>query len=113
VSFVFGNHISLFTILMTVTSLLIAFYNKNMNMNNMAPAGGGGAAEMNMKMLQWMPFIMPLLFLGWFNSFASGLTFYYTVSNILSLLQQIIIQKLFIDEKKILAKIEQKRKEPA
>lgn len=111
ISSIFGNHISLFTILMTITSLMIAWYNKNMN--NMAPAGGGGAAEMNMKMLQWMPFIMPLLFLGWFNSFAAGLTFYYTVSNILSLLQQIIIQKLFIDEKKILAKIEQKRKEPA
>lgn len=108
---IFGNHISLFTVLMALTSLLIAFYNRNMN--SMAPTGGGGAAEMNMKMLKWMPFIMPLLFLGWFNNFASGLTFYYTVSNILSLLQQIIIQKLFIDEKKILAKIEQKRKEPA
>lgn len=106
-SSIYGNHISLFTILMTVTSLLLALYNKNMT--NM---GGAGGNDMNMAMLKWMPFVMPILFLGWFNNFAAGLTFYYAFSNILSLVQQVVIQKFMIDENKILANMEKKKSEP-
>lgn len=105
ISSFYGNHISLFTILMTVSSLLLALSSRNNN-----PAAGGN--DINMKMMKYMPFVMPIMFLPWFNSFAAGLTFYYTFSNILSLVQQFIIQKFFINEDAILAKIEQKRKEP-
>jgi YidC/Oxa1 family membrane protein insertase len=60
-----------------------------------------------------MPYIMPFLFLGWFNSMAAGLTFYYTFSNLLSILQQFIIQKFIINEDKIHAKIKANRNKPA
>lgn len=105
VSSFYGNHVSLFTLLMTISSFLLALNSRN---NTSAAAGN----DMNMAMMKWMPFVMPILFLPWFNSFAAGLTFYYTFSNIVSLAQQYIIQKFLIDEKAILAKIEQKRKEP-
>jgi YidC/Oxa1 family membrane protein insertase len=104
----YGDHVSLFTLLMTITSLFLAVYNRNMT----AGATPGGN-DMNTKMLKWMPFIMPILFLGWFNEMAAGLTFYYTFSNILSILQQFIIQKFIINEDKIHAKIQENKNKPA
>lgn len=105
ISSVYGNHLSLFTLFMAVTSILLALYSRNMQ-----PSTGGN--DMNMKMMRVMPFIMPIMFLGWFNSFAAGLTFYYTFSNLLSLLQQWIFQKFVINEDAILAKIQDKKKVP-
>lgn len=102
----YGNHVSLFTLLMGVSSLLLAMYSRNMT-----PTTGGN--DINAKMMKWMPFVMPIMFLPWFNSFAAGLTFYYTFSNLISLAQQYIIQKFFINEQAILDKIHQKRKAPA
>jgi len=107
-SSVYGNHISLFTLLMTATSLFLAVYNKNMTAN-----AGGAGGDMNNAMLKWMPFIMPILFLGWFNSMAAGLTFYYTFSNLLSIIQQFVIQKFIINESKIHQKIQENRNKPA
>ncbi len=104
----YGDHVSLFTLLMTITSLFLAVYNRNMTAG--ATPGGNDA---NAKMLKWMPFIMPILFLGWFNEMAAGLTFYYTFSNILSILQQFIIQKFIINEDKIHAKIQENKNKPA
>lgn len=106
ISSYYGNHISLFTLLMTVTSLLLALYSRTNT-----PMTGGN--DVNTKMMKWMPFVMPVMFLPWFNSFAAGLTFYYTFSNLVSLGLQFVIQKFFINEEAILAKIERKRKEPA
>lgn len=102
----YGDHVSLFTLLMTISSLFLAVYNKNMS----AAPGGNDA---NAQMLKYMPYIMPVLFLGWFNSLAAGLTFYYTFSNLLSILQQFIIQKFVINEAKIHAKIQENRNKPA
>ena len=102
----YGNHVSLFTLLMTASSLLLAVYNKNMT----ATPGGNDA---NAQMMKYMPYIMPIMFLGWFNSMAAGLTFYYTFSNLLSLAQQFIIQKFVINEEKIHAKIKENRNKPA
>lgn len=102
----YGDHVSLFTLLMTITSLFLAVYNKQMQ-----PATAGNDA--NAQMMKYMPYIMPILFLGWFNSLAAGLTFYYTFSNLLSILQQFIIQKFVINEAKIHAKIQENRNKPA
>ncbi len=101
----YGDHVSLFTLLMTASSLFLALYNKNMT----ATAGN----DANAKMLKYMPYIMPFMFLGWFNSMAAGLTFYYTFSNLISILQQFIIQKFIINEDKIHAKIKENRNKPA
>ncbi|WP_118950622.1 membrane protein insertase YidC [Taibaiella helva] len=103
----YGDHVSLFTLLMTASSLFLAVYNKNMT------AGAPGANDANAQMLKYMPYIMPILFLGWFNSMASGLTFYYTFSNLVSILQQFIIQKFVINEEKIHRKIQENRNKPA
>ena len=103
----YGDHVSLFTLLMTASSLFLALYNKNMT------AGAAGGNDANAKMLKYMPYIMPFMFLGWFNSMAAGLTFYYTFSNLLSILQQFIIQKFIINEDKIHAKIKENRNKPA
>ncbi len=102
----YGDHVSLFTLLMTASSLFLALYNRNMT----ATPGGNDA---NAKMLKYMPYIMPFMFLGWFNSMAAGLTFYYTFSNCISILQQFIIQKFIINEDKIHAKIKENRNKPA
>ncbi|HLU18112.1 MAG TPA: membrane protein insertase YidC [Edaphocola sp.] len=101
----YGDHVSLFTLLMTISSLLLALYSRQMT-------AGQEMSGPNGQMLKWMPFVMPLMFLGWFNNFASGLTFYYTLSNLLSLAQQFIIQKFFINEEKILAKIKENQSKP-
>jgi YidC/Oxa1 family membrane protein insertase len=101
----YGDHISLFTLLMATTTILITLYNRN----NTAAAGGDMA---NNPAIKYMPYIMPIMFLGWFNTMAAALTFYYTCSNLISILQQFIIQKAFIDEKKILQKIEANKLNP-
>lgn len=101
----YGDHVSLFTILMAATTIFLTLYNKN----NTAAAGGDMA---NNPAIKYMPYIMPILFLGWFNEMAAALTFYYTFSNIISIVQQFLIQKFFIDEKKILQKIEANKLKP-
>src|SRR5690606_26007451 len=102
----YGSHVSLFTLLMTISSLLLAIYSKQMT-------AGQEMSGPNAQVLKWMPFVMPIMFLGWFNNFAAGLTFYYFLSNMLSLAQQFIIQKFFINEEKILSKIKENQSKPA
>ncbi len=100
----YGDHISLFTLIMTATSLFLALYNKNMT---------PGSAEMNNPVMKYMPYVLPIMFLGWFNNMAAGLTFYYAFSNILSIVQQFVIKKFFIDEEKILKKLQENKLKPA
>lgn len=97
----YGDHVSLFTILMTLSSLALALYSRNMT-----------PQDPNNPMLKWMPFIFPFLLLGVFNKMAAALTFYYFFSNVVSLIQQFVIQKLFINEEKIHAKIRENRNKP-
>ncbi len=96
----FGNHISLFTITAVITSFLISIYNMSMTPTQDNPA------------LKYMPYIFPFMLLFIFNSLPSALTWYYTVSNIITLALQFVIQNYIIDHDKILAKIDQKRKAP-
>jgi YidC/Oxa1 family membrane protein insertase len=103
----YGDHVSLFTLLMTATSLVLAIYNKNMT-----PSGGAGEGQMA-NMMKYMPYVMPFMFLGWFNTYAAGLTLYYTVSNLFSIGQQFVIQKFIIDESAIHAKMQEKKNKPA
>lgn len=102
VSSVFGNHLSLFTILMTASSLFLALYNKNMT-----------PQDPNNPMMKWLPYIFPFMLIGVFNKMAAALTFYYFFSNMISIAQQFVIQKLFINEQKIHAQIQEKKNKPA
>ncbi len=59
-----------------------------------------------------MPYIMPIMFLFFFNSLPSALTWYYTVSNVITLILQFIIQNYIIDHGKILAKLQANKNKP-
>ncbi len=97
----YGSHVSLFTLLMTASSLFLALYNRNMT------------ADPNNPMLKWMPYIFPFLLIGVFNKMAAALTFYYFFSNMISIAQQFIIQKYIIDEDKIHKQIQENKNKPA
>jgi YidC/Oxa1 family membrane protein insertase len=96
----YGDHIILFTILATVTSLLISLY----GMANMQDTGN--------PMMKYLPFIFPVVLLGVFNRMPAALTWYYTVSNVITLLIQFVIQTYIIDHEKILAKLQENKKRP-
>ncbi|MCB0696628.1 MAG: membrane protein insertase YidC, partial [Chitinophagaceae bacterium] len=100
-SSVYGNHVSLFTILMTVSSLFLALYNRNMT-----------PQDPNNPIMKYLPFIFPFMLLGVFNKMAAALTFYYFFSNMISIAQQFIIQKYVIDEKAIHAKMQENKNKP-
>lgn len=100
-SSVYGNHISLFTLLMTVSSMFLALYNRNMT-----PQAD------NNPIMKWMPFIFPIILMGVFNKMAAALTFYYFFSNLISIVQQWFIQKFVIDEDKIHAQLQMNKLKP-
>lgn len=94
------NHISLFTITAVLTSFAISLYSMSTTPQQDNPA------------LKYMPYIFPFILFFVFNNLPSALTWYYTVSNIITLLLQFVIQNYIIDHKKVLAKMEEKRKQP-
>ncbi len=96
----YGDHVSLFTITATLTSLVISIYSMSNMQDNSNPV------------MKYMPYIFPVLLLGVFNNLPAALTWYYTVSNTITLILQIIIQKYIINHEKILAQIEENRKKP-
>jgi YidC/Oxa1 family membrane protein insertase len=96
----YGDHVSLFTLTATLTSLLISIYSMSNMQDNSNPV------------MKYMPYIFPVLLLGVFNNLPSALTWYYTVSNTITLILQIVIQKYIINHEKILAQIDENRKKP-
>lgn len=103
IPFGFGNHVSLFCLLMTATNIV---YTK-LNMANTTTADQPGG-----EMMKWMMYLMPLMFLFMFNSYASGLSYYYFIATLISILQTYIIRAT-VDEKKILAELHAKRNSKA
>ena len=97
----YGDHVSLFTILFVITSLVLALYSMNMTVQ-----------DQNNPMMKYLPFIMPVMFLGIFNKLPAALTFYYFVSNVITLGLQFVIQNYIINPDKIHAQIQAKRSEP-
>ena len=96
----FGDHISLFTITAVLTSFLISIYNMSMTPTQDNPA------------LKYMPYIFPFMLFFIFNTLPSALTWYYTVSNLVTLGLQFVIQNYIINHDKILAQMDEKRKTP-
>lgn len=95
-----GSHLSIFTLTAVLTSLLISIYSMSMSPDQSNPV------------LKYMPYIFPVFLLFIFNRLPSALTWYYTVSNVVTLLLQFIIQNYIIDHNKILAQISENRKKP-
>ena len=97
----FGNHISLFCLLMTITNI---FYTKyNMEMTN--------TGQQQMPGMKAMMYMMPLMFLVFFNQYASGLTYYYFISTLITNVQTLIF-RYTINEDKLLAKLEANKRKP-
>lgn len=94
----YGDHISLFTILMTASTILYTWSNSQMT-----------TIQGPMKTMQYF---MPLMFMVFLNSYSSGLTFYYFVANIVTFGQQALIRR-FVDEDKIRHMIEENKKKNA
>jgi YidC/Oxa1 family membrane protein insertase len=99
----YGDHISLFAILMTITTI---FYTK-MNSGQMTATGGIQAQQMKIMM-----YLMPVVFLIFLNSYSAALSYYYFLSNLISILLMLFIRKFMIDEKKLHAQIEENKKKP-
>jgi YidC/Oxa1 family membrane protein insertase len=96
----YGSHVSLFTITACITSFFISMY-------SMASTPDTGNP-----MMKYMPYIFPFFMLFIFNNMPSALTWYYTVSNVITLVLQFIIQTYIIDHDKILAKIQLNKTKP-
>lgn len=94
----YGDHVSLFTLLMTVSTLIYTSLNNQIS---------GVTGQM-----KWIGYLMPIIFLGVLNDFAAGLTWYYFVSNMVTFGQQFVIRKTVNDEK-LHAQIAESRKKPA
>ncbi len=95
----YGDHVSLFTLLMTVSTVM---YTK---MNSQSMGG-------QMEQMKWIMYLMPVMFLGFFNNYASALSYYYFLANIFTFSQQYFMKR-FIDDEAILAQLEANKKKPA
>jgi YidC/Oxa1 family membrane protein insertase len=98
----FGDHISLFTLIWVVTTLWYSWYSmKQMDTSSMTnPA------------MKYVQYLMPVMFMFFFNSFASGLTAYLCFSNILNIGQTVVTKKFFINHDKIREKLEANKAKP-
>ncbi|WP_179345643.1 membrane protein insertase YidC [Winogradskyella ursingii] len=105
----YGDHVSLFPILAAVA---IFFYMKMTTGQQMAQQPTQeGMPDMG-KMMKYMIYFSPLLMLVFFNNYASGLSLYYFVSNLISIGIMLVIKNYIIDEEKVLAKIEVSKSKP-
>ena len=96
----YGNHVSLFCLLMTATNIIyMIMNNKNQPQND------------QMKGMQTMMYIMPVMFLFIFNSYSSGLSYYYFIATLITILQTWIIRK-FVNDEKLLKQIELAKSKP-
>ncbi|MCF6171840.1 MAG: membrane protein insertase YidC [Bacteroidales bacterium] len=98
----YGDHVSLFTLLMTVSTIMYTYMNNQMM----------GSQTQQMPGMKTMMYLMPIMFLGLFNNYASGLSYYYFLANIITFGQMFAFRYL-IDEDKLRAKIEANKKKPA
>lgn len=99
----YGDHVSLFTLLMTISTLIYTYMNQQLT---------GSAQNQQFPQMKYIIYLMPLVFLGVFNNYAAGLSYYYFVANVITFSQQFAIRS-FLDEDKIHAKIQEKKKRPA
>lgn len=90
----FGTHLSLFCLIMTVVNIVYT----HITMQSQAQG-------QEMKMMKWMMYLMPLMFLFFFNDYAAGLSYYYFVSLLMTILQTMIF-RWTTDDKKVLAEME-------
>ena len=99
VPFGFGNHISLFCLLMTITTIISTYLNSESQNSAVMPG------------MKTMMYIMPVMFLFILNSYASGLSYYYFLANVITI-GQMYVFRFMVDEDKIRAQIIINKKKP-
>ncbi len=97
----YGDHVSLFTLLMTISTIIYTYLQNEMM----------GSQSTQMPGMKTMMYIMPVMFLGLFNNYAAGLSYYYFLANVITF-GQMYIFRLVIDEDKVHAKIQENKKKP-
>jgi YidC/Oxa1 family membrane protein insertase len=96
----YGNHVSLFTLLMAVSMVFSTKLNSSQMQGNSAMPG-----------MQSMMYLMPVMMLFWFNNYSAGLSYYYFLSNLITIGQTVIIRR-FVDDEAVLAKLNANKKKP-
>lgn len=100
VSEYFGNHISLFCLLMTVTNIIYTRSTMQGQSNGMPG-------------MKWMMYLMPLMFLVFFNNYAAGLSYYYFLSLLITIMQTYAIRKWVVKEETVRRTMQENAKKPA
>ena len=98
-----GNHLSIFCLLWAVSTVLSTL----ITMKQQQDSAMSPEQEQTMKMMKWMYYIMPVIFLFSFNGYSSGLNYYYFLSTIISVLTMWYLRKS-TDDKKLLAQLEKR-----
>lgn len=98
----YGDHVSLFPIL---ASVAIFFY-------MMMTTGQNMPTQPGMPNMKFIMYLSPLLMLFFFNNYASGLSLYYFVSNLITIFIMLTIKKFILDEDRIHAQIQENKKKP-
>ncbi|MFZ9586486.1 MAG: YidC/Oxa1 family insertase periplasmic-domain containing protein [Crocinitomicaceae bacterium] len=96
----YGDHVSLFTLLMAGTTLAYTF----MNSGNMQQPQQPGMP--NMKVIMY---IFPIMMIFFFNNYSSGLSYYYFISTLISILMMVVIKRFFVDENKLRLKMAERK----
>ncbi|MBD5313040.1 MAG: membrane protein insertase YidC [Bacteroides sp.] len=99
ISSTFGNHVSLFCLLMTITNIIYT----RVTMQTQNSSGMPG--------MKWMMYLMPVMFLFIFNNYAAGLSYYYFLSLLITIIQTYIFRKV-VSEEKMRAKMAAAAKKP-
>lgn len=109
INYIYGDHVSLFTLLMTVSTLLYTYSNSQLMGGDGAMMGGGNSQMPNMK---WMMYAFPFIFMGVLNNYSAGLSYYYFLANMITF-GQTYIMKAFVDEDALHKRIQENKKKPA
>ena len=97
----YGDHVSLFCLLMTISTIIYTYLNNKMM----------GSSSQTLPGMKTMMYLMPIMFLGILNSYSSGLSYYYLLVNLITFAQMYIFQ-YFVDEDKLHKKIQENKLKP-
>lgn len=97
----YGDHVSLFTLLMTISTIIYTYLNNQMM----------GSSSQQMPGMKTIMYLMPIMFLGVFNSYSSGLSYYYLLVNLITFAQMYIF-RWFVDEDKLHKRIQENKLKP-
>ena len=105
----YGSHISIYTLFMAVSMFFYMRFNQQMTPSS---SGGGEMQEAIQKNMKMMMNLMPIFMLFMFNNYAAGLSFYYFLANVITIIQTVTIKKFIINEEAILSKIDAQMAKP-